>query len=156
MKYLRVFESVSAYNTFADSEEYVEPNVSRINEGGLVKYNKARHDYSQDYLTFVFSTTGSIELNHDSIYLSNDNGNTWTQEPLEVNAGDRILAKGDMKKSYYDFCTSAFELNGTFSVEGNVMSIYDSIGFRTRTSFDSSSHDLGYLFYEETAGLEII
>ena len=161
MVYLKEFETVSAYETFAASEDFIEPNVSMIGQYGEsgfdVKYNKDKpgptppHDYSQDYLTLVFLTTGSVEsVYYDSIYVSTDKEN-WTQlnDEMEFAAGDKLYIKGDIKKhGSSDF--SYFVFNGMFNVEGNVMSIYDSEGFRTRTTFVNNDDNLITLFQGNT------
>ena len=103
--------------------------------------------YQEQYLTFVFSTTGSISTCFDEIYLSNDDGETWTNEEINISTpGTKILVKGD-KKSFFETCMNAFICHGEYSVEGNIMSIYDSTGFTSRTAFDSSGDDISYIFY---------
>ena len=39
MKYLKKFESLSEYNTFQESENYILPNVSYVSEGENIFYN---------------------------------------------------------------------------------------------------------------------
>lgn len=40
MKYLKVFESEPEQLDFRNGEEYIEPHVSCLEDGGKVKYNK--------------------------------------------------------------------------------------------------------------------
>ena len=72
MVYLKEFETVSAYETFAASEDFIEPNVSMIGQYGEsgfgVKYNKDKpgptpHDYSQDYFTLEALESGTLTIN---------------------------------------------------------------------------------------------
>lgn len=40
MKYLKKIITISEYNIFKDSEDYITPNVSLIDDQDLVIYNK--------------------------------------------------------------------------------------------------------------------
>ena len=153
-EYLHLFSSASTFND-AYANDYKEPWVSYTVENSGVAYNKKSvpptpHDYSQDYLTLVFQTTGSVFVNSYStdIYLSKDSGQTWVVGELDsLNPGDKVLVKGDLKQTslgegegLFSYCT------GQYSVEGNVMSIYDQSGFRTRTTFDNNNDRFSFMF----------
>ena len=151
MEYIKHFLDSTSYEEYIQSETSKFPNVSLTEDDNVVHYNSRKpvpppHDYSQDYLTLEILEDGyplSLDI-YDSIYISIDGGKTWTQESVEVNTGDRILIKGDVK----EFISSQYWLGygGRCNVEGNVMSIYDSTGFRTRTSFSNNNHNLIELF----------
>ena len=142
MKYLRVFESVSAYNTFADSEEYVEPNTSLVT-GECVKYNKevgpippAPSGYAAQYLTVEFLDDGDFGTNNDGYEYSTDDGETWNELSwMDVYTGDKLMLRGNVK--YSGGSDGRFGGSAHFNVYGNIMSIYDKENFRSITSFSN-------------------
>ena len=144
-KYTRVFNTEQEYNTYINGEPYI-PNMSYIRgigKGG-VRFTpiEGSHDYSQDYLTFVMLESGSISTNLSDLYCSLD-GENWSTEITGLTAGDKVFVKGDESINFE--CYSWFNVEGRHNVEGNVMSVYDSTGFRTRTSFDGD-YGLTFLF----------
>lgn len=150
LTYFKKFDTKSDYDAYIDGTP-VLPNVSIVaNEDVYFKDSESPeppHDYSQDYLTFVMlEDGGGIEANVDGISFSKD-GETWVEEMTGLTANDKVFAKGNVKKSSATW--SWFNVtNNRFFVEGNVMSIYDADGFRTRTTFDSPEDNLAYLFKE--------
>ena len=103
-------------------------------------------DFKDQYLTFVMlEDGGEVETLCDDILLSTD-GQTWVSESVSgLHTGDKVYAKGSF---YYVGTESAFNCNVDFNLEGNIMSIYDATGFRTRTTFTNSSDNFAYLFKE--------
>ena len=123
------------------------PNLSYIKDTQEIRHtpSAAGHDYSQDYLTFVMLEDGSISCWDDSIFFSADNGQTWATGTTNLHEGDRLLAKGNYigtSQSSY----ALFSINARCYIEGNIMSIYDATGFRTRTTFNNSEDCLVWLF----------
>ena len=150
-EYLHLFSSASTFND-AYANDYKEPWVSYTVENSGVAYNKKSvpptpHDYSQDYLTFVVLDNDTyIESNVDLIEFSTDGGLTWaSDETGNLSAGDKVLARGNVKSGLES--TPLVNITGFVSLEGNIMSIYDSTGFRTRTSFDGQNDNLEWIFY---------
>ena len=107
-----------------------------------------------EYLTFDIISGGTILWKKSgitkNISYSKDNGLNWTEirpttegTAISVNAGDKVLFKGD--NSGYsggvgysdDFCSFG-SVNAKFNVKGNIMSLIDSTGFATANTFSST------------------
>jgi len=149
MDHINLFQTNAEFNAAYNGSDYVEPWVSFSIETSGIAYNKREepHDYSQDYLTFVMLTSGSIETSYDEIELSIDGGENWeTGGPINVSEGDKILVRGSYTCT--QGCTCPFSIDGNFNVEGNLLSIYDAVGFRTRTSLNSSEDQLNGIFFQ--------
>lgn len=144
----KIFSSSTQYNAYITGSTVVLPNVSLIGEDD-VRYKPAPpHDYSKDYLTLVIlDNGGSIWFNYD-VYWSLDSGNTWesASDYLNVNSGDRVSLKANIKHFTSSSPLFSFGVDVRFNVEGNIMSIYDSTGFRTRTTFDGQNDGLSESF----------
>ena len=150
-----------------NGSNYVEPFVGLVAETREISYNKPPHDYSQDYLTFNITSGGTIVWTANdtaftkTISYSKDNGATWTDitsttagTSFNVNAGDKVLFKGDNDtygsgttggieyNSFGGFGLTAGGLTAGFEVEGNIMSLIDSTNFATATTLTSA-----YTFY---------
>ena len=154
LTYFKKFDTKSDYDAYIGGEP-VLPNVSIVaNEDVYFKDGEGPeppHDYSQDYLTFVVLDNGtSIVSELDSIEFSTDGGLTWTSgETGNLSTGDKVLVRGNVKSGGES--SPLFRTNeGSVNVEGNIMSIYDSEGFRTRTSFDNEGDNLYWVFYQMT------
>ena len=134
--YIKSFDSLSKYNDFKESEDYVEPNVSYIDvDGGddVIKYNK---DYSKDYLTFVTLEDGNFTLTIgsavttamvESVSYSLDNGDTWittnnvndetiTITTPTIKKGKKVMWKGDavQMSTQYSGTITDEELGATY------------------------------------------
>ena len=150
-KHLTELETMQAYEAFVQTEAFERPNVSRIISTNGVVYAKSQptppaHDYSQDYLTFEVLDNGSISVLVEDVYLSNDNGEHWATEINGLTIGDKVIAKGDCH-SFGGTSESTFSFgNMRFNAYGNIMSIYDSESFRTRTTFDNDYSSMSFLF----------
>lgn len=161
MKYLKKFETETAYNTFKTSQDYITPNVSLVTDDNVVYYNpyvEPPHDYSQDYFTFEVLEAGTItftcvpdqEDDYDyerynvTIQYSLDNGSTWTSltttlEPQtlggNLSVGDKVLVKGN-NAVYGNDTVNANVFRGTAKtkVYGNIMSLIYGDNFKNQTT----------------------
>lgn len=156
-KHLTELETMQAYNAFKETEAFERPNVSLITDGNVVVFAKSgqgptppAHDYSQDYLTIVARENINVMFLCDDLLVSDDEGETWRNgdldNPTPLNSGQKLMIKGNVKSTINLGSNAIFTSDGTFDVEGNVMSMYDSDGFRTRTEFDDSNDSLQSLF----------
>ena len=148
MDHINLFQTNAEFLS-AYTNDYVEPWVSYTRETSGMSYNKGPeppHDYSQDYLTFEVISGGTISSLVDGVLLSKDNGENWDTEITGLTSGDKVIAKGDVH-SFGGSSEASFDFGDTvINVYGNIMSIYDSEGFRTRTTFDNYGSSMSYLF----------
>lgn len=105
------------------------------------------------YLAFNITSGGTIVWAANdtaftkTISYSKDNGATWADitsttagTSFNVNAGDRVMFKGDNAA----YCNNSYRFNSFsgstagFEVEGNIMSLIDSTGFTTATTLTSA------------------
>ena len=111
------------------------------------------HDYSQDYLTFTASESGTFKFNGNSINYSLDSGNTWdtlasnTDSPI-VTSGSKILWKLSGVTPSELSSIGSFSSSGNFTVEGNIMSLCYGDNFNGQTTIPSGMFYL--IFYECT------
>ena len=108
-----------------------------------------------EYLTFEIISGGTIywrksngSATSKTIYYSKDSGSTWTSitsttggASISVNAGDKVMFKGDnyqyYSNGYYNqFFTYSWD-DIKFNIRGNIMSIIDSTGFATATTLSA-------------------
>ena len=143
MLYINKFNSSGDVQTALQNGTLLKPYLAIV--GNSVDYNSQSisPNYANDYLTFVFTTSGSISSDLD-FYFSKDSGTTWDQGYIEVEEGDEVIAKGDVKQVVNS--DPPLNIQGTYSVQGNAMSIYNSTGFTGITEFEDSSHHIKELF----------
>lgn len=118
-------------------------------------------DYSQDYLTLVARTNGTIVYGNEwpltDIFYSRDSGATWiaTSEKyhiisINVNIGDTVMWKGPVTKPYEKYTKGVGSFGGTasFDVRGNIMSLIYGDDFINKTSLgsDNNAYDFSFLF----------
>ena len=162
MKYLKLFENHTEYETFKQTDEFIKPNVSHCVQENEVHYNP--HTFVDEYFTTVAREDGTISFNIwqsmgteyiTSINYSTDNGETWTttnningkEENLvidvNVNNGVKVLWKGDATQlGFYnedvdDIFWSFFSSNCEFDVQGNVMSLLYGDNFKEETTIEN-------------------
>ena len=151
-KYLAKFRSTSDYNTFAESDDYITPNVSAIYGSNIVFYNPYVHDYSKDYLTFEAIESGIFAFTNPINY-SIDDGETWvalsanTNTPT-INVGDKILWKTSELTPSYNNGIGKFSSTGEFNVMGNVMSLLYGDNFIGKVNLTGKDYAFRCLFYE--------
>lgn len=150
--YLKQFNTTAEYNTYINGTPDL-PNVSLTLDNNEVHYNK-KPDYAKEYLTFVALESGTFTLtvpaNVTSTYMtsvsySTDDGANWTTTTIDntlqtittptINAGDKVLWKGEGKQMY----GSNFSSTGNFNVSGNIMSMLYGDNFENQTFFPSTS-----------------
>ena len=154
------FNTEAEYDTFKASSGYVEPNVSYIIENNVVHYNSVPppppppppHDYSQDYLTFVATESGTFKFSRNGISYSLDSGSTWTSLSSNTNtptvsAGSKIMWKATLTPGGYpSYGIGKFSSSGNFTVEGNAMSLLYGDDFVGQTNLSEKSNAFNELF----------
>ena len=155
----KVFNTHSEYQAFISSGITYLPNVSvcednydlHVNDNGTIVNPSGEtptpptpSGYSSQYLTFVMLENGSISTNFEDVYCSID-GENWVTSIDDLQEGDNVLVKGNLRIPS-DSCYAIFDVSGRHNIEGNIMSVYDETGFRTRTTFDNSGDTLTYFF----------
>lgn len=114
----------------------------------LAECDGEQHDYSQDYLTFESKTDNNTiywkvggQLQAKTISASTDNGNTWTAYAATtggtiiatLNAGDKILLKGENSAYSISSQQNSFSSSGQFEAYGNIMSLVSGDTFENVT-----------------------
>ena len=150
MKYLKLFENHTQYESYAGGGGMLRPNVSHCVNENEVHYNQIIHDYSKDYLTFVALEDGTFQLTTNAVNYSLDNGETWTELAANtatptVTAGNKIMWKGVLTPSSSNGI-GTFSSTGQFDAEGNAMSLLYGDEFKEQTSFSENTNHFKYLF----------
>ena len=106
------------------------------------------HDYSRDYLTFTATESGKFKFSGNSVSYSLYRGSTWTALASNTNsptvsAGNKILWKAS-NLTLSNYGIGKFISTGTFTVEGNVMSLISGDSFVNATTI--SELQFAYLF----------
>lgn len=140
--------------------------------GSTLIWPSAPHDYSQDYFTIVslednnniYFKIGTIHQNVLTIYVSMDDGLTWTSKtPYDntgygdymvklgtLNTNDKILLKGNnlsySPSSGGSRSTHYFECSKQYNVEGNILSLMYGDNFISTTPSTLSDYAFQYLF----------
>jgi hypothetical protein len=157
-KYIKVFETHIGYEEYINGEGAILPNVSFCEDEKDVHYNPV-HDYSQDYFTMVVTTGGgNVKWTGKSskcrLSYSINNGTTWSTPnvniTLTVNAGDKILWKGNTSQTGDSTGTFSGGAGVRYSVEGNVMSLLFGDNFRGQTSLTNRTYVLSGIFNNKT------
>ena len=154
-KFIKVFDKHSEY--LAEKGNFDLPNVSFCIDDNDVHYNP--FDFSMQYLTFVGTETPtSFKFSGSGISYSLDEGNTWvslasnTDSP-SIGDGEKIMWKGEMTPNSYDgigtfnATVSGDIENGTFNVEGNVMSLLYGDNFADKVDLSGKVFAFSKLFY---------
>ena len=107
------------------------------------------HDYSQDYLTFVATESGTFTFtpqNSNVISYSLDSGSTWTEgNSVNVSVNDKVLWKGTMTPVSNYLGIGTFSSTNPFTVEGNPMSLLygdNFVGLRSLTGYNRAFGNL--------------
>ena len=153
-KYLKLFETHTEYQTYAQSGDMIKPNVSYCEDNNEVHYNPIPYDYSQDYLTFVALEDGTFQLSRKDVSYSLDNGETWveltanTASPT-VTSGSKIMWKGALTPASYSGI-GTFSATGNFDVQGNPMSLLYGDNFKGQTDLTGKNYAFHQLFNQNT------
>ena len=119
-----------------------------VYSGGSEPPTPPAHDYSQDYLTFTATESGKFKFSGNSVSYSLDSGSTWTALASNTNsptvtAGNKIMWKAS-NLTISSYGIGKFISTGTFTVEGNVMSLISGDSFVNATTI--SELQFAYLF----------
>ena len=142
MKYIKLFDNHSQYESYAGGGGMLKPNVSHCVSENEVHYNPIPHDYKKDYFTieslednnaFVWvSRDGSYSYTGNPISYSLDNGKTWNSLSegviATVNSGDKILLKAINSSYHYTgysglILTCGIYSRRSFNAYGNILSM---------------------------------
>ena len=136
MKHIKNFKTETQYDSFVNSAEYVEPNISFIKNTSEVKFNRRDH-----ILTFraiqANSTIALIKIgspNDISLQYSIDSGITWNTYTIGntitlTNIGDNVKFKGinsTFSRSISD--NYKFQMSGKIAAFGDVTSLLNGVG----------------------------
>ena len=136
MKYFHYYENEEEFANVYDTESYIEPWVSLINDEKKVNYNKM-------CLSFEIVADGTIkwQANRDIEIEYKTKGAPWTIMPstLNVEAGQRIKFRGTNDSQLGSFSGSTAQ----FNVYGNIMSVVNFTTFRTLTTLPAEKMFLG-------------
>ena len=160
--YIKLFETHTEYNTYANSSDMLKPNVSYCLDVKDVHFNP--FSWADEYFTTVALEDGTISFNIwssmntdmiTSISYSTDDGETWTitnnidnksanlQITVNVNEGDKLLWKGDAKQlgfndidDYGDYVGSFFSSTCEFDAKGNIMSLIYGDNYKNNTTIE--------------------
>ena len=148
-RWISNFNTTAELEAFMQTDGYSEPHVSLTKDSGEVHYFET-HDYSQDYLTFTATESGTFKFSGNSISYSLDGGETWTTLASNTNsptvsAGNKILWKATLTPAQYDGI-GAFSSTANFTVEGNPMSLLYGDNFKGQTSLSGKDYAFLGLF----------
>ena len=144
---VKYYEQRSAYD--ADKPKLILPNVSYCEDTDEIFYNPKPHDYSNDYLTFVAEEDGTFKFSGNSVNYSVDDGETWielannTDSPT-VPAGGKIMWNAELTPTSNGI--GKFSSSGSFTAQGNAMSLLYGDNFIGQTSLSEKNHAFYDLF----------
>ena len=146
---LKLFQTHSEYEAFTQTSDFIKPNVSHCVQENEVHYNP--WTWAEQYLTFVAKGSGTFTFtpqNDNVIRYSTDDGETWTEgNSIEVNAGDKVMWKGEMITSYG---IGKFGSTANFDVQGNIMSLLYGGNYKGQTDLTGKNYAFYHLFYKNT------
>ena len=143
MEYLKIFDTEAQYNAYANSDEYVTPNVSLVADE-TVKYNiQQQHDYSKDYFTVKALGSGTIHWSRKGMEVPSYriNGGEWCSDStvgyydIPVNENDEV--EFSYNPSNVDF-TNFITVNTDYEVYGNIFSLMYGDNFEGVTTFNKN------------------
>lgn len=159
-KHIRLFDTRSQYDSFVDSTQYIQPNVSYCIQDASCHYNPIKEDYSKDYLTFTaresnasFAFVGAAvdNVTNEPMY-SVDSGNTWQTlasgtHTVAIGIGETILFKGTMNPNPDEYLgIGTFTTSSQFDISGNIMSLLYGDNFDTQRSLSGFDMAFAALF----------
>lgn len=152
MKYIKLFENHTEYETFESGGTMVKPNVSHCVQENEVHYNPKT--WADEYLTFDILSSGIINWKSTG-YTSSEipiisykiNNSDWTETTssiagtsFNVSAGDKVRFKGN-NATYGKFTTDYNTFSGStasFDIKGNIMSLISGDSFAKATTLESA------------------
>ena len=123
MKYLRKFQKNSQFQSFKNSEDYVEPYIVYTNENKQYHYLK-----KYKFLTIKSLEDGlTVSFSKNKLQYSID-GYKWEtlsvgQTTPIINKGEKIFFKQTGLRPSYNDGIGTFTINKKFELKGNVMSL---------------------------------
>ena len=119
--YINAYANQAQYDADA-TKQY--PNVSLLRDSGTIVHKKRE---PKPYLTFVAEEAGTFKFSGNSISYSLDDGDTWVTLASNTNtptvpSGGKISWKATLAPASYKGI-GTFSSTGSFSVEGNIMSL---------------------------------
>ena len=98
MKYLKLFNNHTAYETFESGGTMVKPNVSHCIQENEVHYNP--RTWADEYLTFEALEDGTFSFNQNDLQYSVDEGDTWEtlaagQSTTTIASGSKVMWKAE-------------------------------------------------------------
>ena len=154
-KFIKVFDKHSEY--WAEKGNFDLPNVSFCIDDKDVHYNP--FDFSKQYLTFVGTETPtSFKFSGNGISYSLDEGKTWVElasdtDSPSIGDGEKIMWKGEMTPNSFDgigtfsATVNGTIENGTFNIEGNVMSLLYGDDFADKVDLSEKEFAFSKLFH---------
>ena len=165
-KHLKIFQNISEYNTFKNSQDYIEPHVSVIPNSPGVIYNDPEWKYRNMPLTMEIIDAGSgtcklgtadgesgFTLFRDIDLWYSINGGPWTQygseyeyfdnpnyywyQGFEIHTGDIVQWKGDNPMNQYGQYPIAPGGELNFSCYGQVKIYGNAASIITSTGYAS-------------------
>lgn len=159
MKYLKLFENHSQYESYIQGGGVALPNVSLCEQENEVHYNPIPYDYSQDYLT-VEALEDNVEIKYHggmggySVSVSTDNGETWSSESNNIttilNTGEKLLIKGNNTKYYDDEGAGCIYSSSQHIIYGNILSLVYGDNFGNYTELPDSQNVFNGFFRVNT------
>lgn len=119
--YINAYANQAQYD--ADTTKQY-PNVALLRDSGTIVHKKRE---PKPYLTFVAEEAGTFKFSGNSISYSLDDGDTWVTLASNTNtptvpSGGKISWKATLAPASYKGI-GTFSSTGSFSVEGNIMSL---------------------------------
>lgn len=167
ISYIHRFNTEQEFDAQYNGNNYHEPWVSAINDGN-VSYNKNEYETLLSMpLTFEITGSGTIYWKRSGSmassmtleitieYKKNDEDwisittNSTDGVSIQVVTGDIVQFRGNNNRyaqSSYQYYTFE-DTNCGFNVKGNIMSLIDSVNYKTMTTL-SSNYTFSHLFYD--------
>ena len=147
MKYLKLFNLKSEYDSYKESSDFITPNISLI-EGTGIYY---KNSYSKEYFTIEALENGlTVKLSQNASYYRIDSGN-WKSLKVNVttpsiNKGQKIQFRITNPTISTSFGIGTFTVNKAFNVEGNIMSLLYGDDFKRQIDLSGKNHVFRELF----------
>lgn len=152
-QYLTKFSTRAEYTAALENLDF--PNVTYLSEDDELVFSQVKPepetDWSKEYLTFLALEDGTFKFTSNAINYSLDDGQTWTELPMNtstptVTAGSKIMFKGNAS-----ITSSGI---GTFSSTGNYDAMGNPYSLRYDDDFDgvleSRTNEFRKLFSDST------
>ena len=152
--YLKLFKNENEYTQWQNSDNYITPNVCKIEENNTILYNKYEGiDYSTQYLTIEsLENDNQVSFANDIMYSTD--GSSWdtltSGESLLLNSGDEVKFKLN-NPTVSEYGIGTFSATKQYNVKGNVMSLLYGDDFIGKTDLSMfGGNVLSILFNSST------